>query len=89
MSLSGRVALVTGGGRGIGQAISLALAEDGASIAVNYRRDEEAARASLLKTNPQGRFIQPEEIAETALWLCSSQASSITGQAISVSGGET
>ncbi|MAO92164.1 MAG: 3-hydroxyacyl-CoA dehydrogenase [Rhodospirillaceae bacterium] len=52
-------------------------------------RDEEAARASLLKTNPQGRFIQPEEIAETALWLCSSQASSITGQAISVSGGET
>ena len=52
-------------------------------------RAEEAARASLLKTNPQGRFIQPEEIAETALWLCSSQASSITGQAISVSGGET
>jgi 3-oxoacyl-[acyl-carrier protein] reductase len=47
MSLEGRVALVTGGGRGIGRGISLALAEDGAAIAVNYRRDEDAARETL------------------------------------------
>ena len=40
IDLNGRCALVTGGGRGIGKAISLALAEAGASIAVNYRDHE-------------------------------------------------
>ncbi|TRC75160.1 SDR family oxidoreductase [Mesorhizobium sp. WSM4307] len=47
------------------------------------------ARASLASTNPQGRFIQPQEVAAAVLWLCGEAASSITGQAISISGGET
>ena len=46
------------------------------------------AREELLKSNPQKRFIQPEEIATTVLWLCQKAAASITGQAISISGGE-
>jgi len=52
-------------------------------------RSVEEARAFLTATNPQGRLIQPDEVAETVLWLCSEKAGSITGQAISISGGET
>lgn len=51
-------------------------------------RTEEDARADLLKANPQGRFILPEEVAEAVLWLCSAAAGSVTGQAISINGGE-
>jgi NAD(P)-dependent dehydrogenase (short-subunit alcohol dehydrogenase family) len=52
-------------------------------------RTVEQARASLSATNPQGRFIQPQEVAAAVLWLCSAEAGSITGQALSLSGGET
>ncbi len=43
--MEGKVALVTGGSRGIGAAISRALAEAGAKVAVNYRSGEDAAEA--------------------------------------------
>ena len=52
-------------------------------------RTVEQARASLAATNPQGRFIQPKEVAAAVLWLCSEAAGSVTGQALSLSGGET
>ena len=51
------------------------------------RSRDEAAR-DLARLNPQGRFIDPQEVAATVLWLCSPDARSITGQAISISGGE-
>jgi NAD(P)-dependent dehydrogenase (short-subunit alcohol dehydrogenase family) len=58
-------------------------------IAKKTGRSAAEARAGLVGTNPQGRFVQPEEVAATVLWLVSDAAASITGQAISVSGGET
>jgi len=55
MSLDGRVALITGGGRGIGKAIALGLAGDGVDVAVNYRRDEDAARQTVAEIEQLGR----------------------------------
>ena len=64
-------------------------ARDGANVAIAAKtgRSEEDARAAL--ANPQGRFVTPEEVATTVLWLVSDAARSVTGQAISISGGET
>ena len=48
----------------------------------------DAAYQSLRAGNPQQRFIQTDEVAAMALWLCSEGARSVTGQALSMSGGE-
>lgn len=51
-------------------------------------RSPEDARAELAKANPQGRLVTPDEVAHTVLFLAQPAASSITGQAIAVAGGE-
>ncbi|MBF5007563.1 SDR family NAD(P)-dependent oxidoreductase [Diaphorobacter caeni] len=51
-------------------------------------RTEEQAMAEFVKGNPQGRLVQPAEVADAVLWLCGAGASAITGQSIAVAGGE-
>jgi NAD(P)-dependent dehydrogenase (short-subunit alcohol dehydrogenase family) len=58
-------------------------------IATTTKHSQDEARALLKANNPQGRFIAPQEVADVVLWLCGDDSSAITGQAISVSGGET
>jgi NAD(P)-dependent dehydrogenase (short-subunit alcohol dehydrogenase family) len=58
------------------------------NVAAKTGRSPADARAEFTKSNPQGRIVQPQEVAATVLWLCSAGAAAITGQAISVSGGE-
>lgn len=53
--LDGRIALVTGASRGIGRGIALALAAEGADVAINYRRDEEAAQRTVAEIEALGR----------------------------------
>lgn len=59
-----------------------------ANIVSKTGRSEDEALAELTKHNPQSRLIEPEEVAETALWLCSEAAGSVTGQSIVIAGGE-
>jgi NAD(P)-dependent dehydrogenase (short-subunit alcohol dehydrogenase family) len=51
-------------------------------------RSRAEPEAPLLAANPQGRFVEVDEVAAAVLWLCGDAAGSVTGQAISISGGE-
>jgi 3-hydroxybutyrate dehydrogenase len=57
-------------------------------IAAKTGRSLDHAKAELAASNPQGRLVQPQEVAQAVLWLCRRESSSITGQAIAVAGGE-
>jgi 3-hydroxybutyrate dehydrogenase len=59
-----------------------------AQVVSKTGRSEGDARAALQRSNPQKRFIQPDEVAHTVLWLVMPESGSMTGQSISISGGE-
>jgi 3-hydroxybutyrate dehydrogenase len=51
-------------------------------------RTHEQALAGILKNSPLGRLITPEEVAATVLFLCSREASAISGAAVPIAGGD-
>jgi NAD(P)-dependent dehydrogenase (short-subunit alcohol dehydrogenase family) len=59
-----------------------------ANITRKTGKSEKEARAALVRHNPQGRMIQPDEVANAVLWLCLPGTESVTGQAINIAGGE-
>jgi NAD(P)-dependent dehydrogenase (short-subunit alcohol dehydrogenase family) len=58
------------------------------NISAKTGRSKEQALEEFTRTNPQGRLIQPSEIARAVLWLCLEGSDSITGQSIAIAGGE-
>lgn len=64
------------------------VAESLERIVAKTGRTLDEARAELTRHNPQGRLIDPAEVADAVLWLCGEGARSVTGQTIAVAGGE-
>jgi NAD(P)-dependent dehydrogenase (short-subunit alcohol dehydrogenase family) len=58
------------------------------TIVAKTGRTPEAARAELTRTNPMGRMIAPEEVADAVCFLARRESGAITGTAITVAGGE-
>jgi NAD(P)-dependent dehydrogenase (short-subunit alcohol dehydrogenase family) len=57
-------------------------------VAQKTGRPREEALAAMIKDNPLGRLIRPEEVAAAVLALCAPEASAITGETLAVAGGE-
>ena len=64
----------------ISKSIDLIVSKSGRSV--------EQARAEFTRANPQGRLIQPAEVAEAVVYLCGGGAASVTGVGLIIAGGE-
>jgi NAD(P)-dependent dehydrogenase (short-subunit alcohol dehydrogenase family) len=58
------------------------------NVVAKTGRNADEARAEFAAGNPQGRIVEPREVADAVLWLCGDAAASVTGQSIAVCGGE-
>ena len=59
-----------------------------ANIRKKTGRSDSEALATLVATNPQRRLVQPQEVADTVMWLCRPGSESVNGQSIVLAGGE-
>ena len=59
-----------------------------ANISAQTKRSREEAREELAKKSPQGRIFLAKEVADAVLWLCRRGSGAVTGQSLSLSGGE-
>jgi len=57
------------------------------NIVAKTGRSREDALKTLAGMNPNGRLVEPEEVASAALWLCGSDTASVTGQSLQIAGG--
>jgi NAD(P)-dependent dehydrogenase (short-subunit alcohol dehydrogenase family) len=58
------------------------------NVAAKTGKSREDALAAMIKDNPQGRLIAPEEVAAAVLYLCGPGSDAVTGQSLLVNGGE-
>jgi len=58
------------------------------AISEQSARSESEARQTLISFNPQQRFVEPGEVANAVVWLCSPGSESMNGQSIAIAGGE-
>ena len=67
MSLKGKVALVTGSSRGIGRAIAIRFARDGADVVIKFVHDEDEAKEALAQVEAEGRrgLVVRADLAQT------------------------
>lgn len=88
-TLAGRTAVVTGGGRGIGRAVAIRLAQDGAAVTVNYRSDRKSATAvvdELIDAGHRAVAIQADvSDPDQTGWLMDQAAETFGGLDILVS----
>lgn len=87
-NLTGRVALVTGGGRGTGAATARRLADDGAAVAVlDLREEDTAGKDAVAAVLPLRRTGMPSDIAGVVSFLVGDDSAYVTGQTLYVDGG--